>query len=234
MNGDASDDGDASHRGVDTATRVVLVRHGESLWNVEHRLQGHSGPGLSDRGHGQARALGAWLAVTLGSAAVVSSDLPRAHETAEHVATALGTEVVADADLRERSWGDWEGRTVEDLVAERSSTWRRREAGEDVAEEVGGESGPVLADRVSLALRRHAAGRDAVVLVSHGGSIWHVLHRLLDLPDMTLGGVANTGVAELLLAGDGEAWLQSYNLQSHLDVAGAPFANPGSRSAHHS
>ncbi len=225
------DPSDESSPGA-TATRVVLVRHGESRWNVEQRLQGHSGPGLSARGHDQARAVGAWLAATLGATPVVSSDLPRALETAEHVATALGTDVAIDPALRERSWGRWEGRTVAELTAEGSPEWQRRADGEDVADEVGGESGPALAARVLPAVRRHARNRDVVVLVSHGGSIWHALHALLGLPDMTLGGVANTGVAEVLLGVDGHAWLQAYNLQGHLAGDGARATEPGARGRH--
>lgn len=218
----------------DTATtRVVLVRHGESGWNTEHRIQGHSGPGLTARGHAQARAVAGWLAATIGPVPVVSSDLARARETAEHVVAATGVALAFDPDLRERSWGSWEGRTVADLDAEGSSAWSRRAGGEDVADEVGGESGPVLAARVVPALHRHAADRDAVVLITHGGSIWHALHHLLDLPDMTLGGVANTGVAEVLLGADGHAWLQGYNLVSHLGPDGTPFADPGTRQRHH-
>lgn len=221
MVGDGSGtDDEETGAGGTGGTRVFFVRHGESVWNLEHRLQGHSGPGLSEHGHDQARRLGAWLAETVGRADVVSSDLPRATETAAHVAAALGTDVVVDQDLRERSWGRWEGRTVDDLVAEDSSAWNRRALGEDVAEEVGGESGRALADRVVAAVERHVRGRQAVVLVSHGGSIWHALHRLLALPAMTLGGVANTGVAEVLVAGDGSVWLESYNRQAHLAGGG--------------
>lgn len=228
---DPSDDGASWDDEV--ATRVVLVRHGQSHWNVEHRLQGHAGSGLSRHGHDQARSLASWLAAMLTSAPVVSSDLQRARETATHIGSAMGVEVTEDRDLRERSWGTWEGRTVAELTAEDSVAWRRRATGQDVAPEVGGESGPQLAARMVPAIRRHARGRDVVVLVTHGGSIWHGLHALLDLPNMTLGGVANTGVSEVLLTGDGHAWLQSYNLQGHLGVNGAPFARPDGRQRHH-
>ncbi len=234
--GDSGDHADPSDDGAGwdevSTTRVVLVRHGESHWNVQRRLQGHSGSGLSPAGHDQARAVADWLAATLGSAPVVSSDLQRARETAGHVASALASDVVEDPDLRERSWGAWEGRTVEELTAEGSDAWRRRATGEDVAGEVGGESGPDLAARVVPAIRRHAADREAVVVVSHGGSIWHGLHGLLGLPAMTLGGVANTGVSEVLLTGDGHAWLQSYNLRGHLGPDGLPAARSAAGARH--
>lgn len=196
-------------------TRVFLVRHGESVWNAQRRLQGHGGVGLSEAGRRQAEAVAGWLAETLGPAPVVSSDLARARETAEPIAAALGADLQLDEDLRERSFGEWEGRSVHELTTEDSPLWRRWADGEDVATEVGGESGPALADRVVPAVRRHAEGVDAVVLVTHGGAIWHGLHALLDLPPLTLGGVGNTGVSEVLLV-DGHSWLQAYNVQPHL------------------
>lgn len=206
-------------------TRVLLVRHAESVWNTQRRLQGHGGVGLSETGRRQAEALAGWLAGTIGPAPVVSSDLARARETGEVIATALGADLQVDPDLRERSFGDWEGRSVEDLTAEDSPLWQRFADGEDVATEVGGESGPDLAGRVVPAIRRHADGVEAVVLVTHGGSIWHGLHALLDLPPRTLGGVGNTALSEVLMV-DGHAWLQSYNAQPHLPPDDGPVRVP--------
>ncbi len=206
-------------------TRVLLVRHAESVWNTQRRLQGQAGTGLSEDGRRQSEALAGWIATALGPAPVVSSDLARARETATPIAAALGADLEVDADLRERSFGSWEGRSVADLTAEDSELWRRFADGDDVATEVGGESGPDLAARVVAAIRRHAEGREAVVLVTHGGSIWHGLHALLDLPPRTLGGVGNTGVSEVLLVG-GHAWLQSYNVRAHLDGGEPPAGIP--------
>lgn len=196
-------------------TRVVLVRHGESRWNTQRRIQGHSGVGLNETGRRQAEAVAGWLATSLGPAPVVASDLARARETAEPISAALGADLQIDENLRERSFGDWEGRSVEELATENSPLWQRWADGEDVATEIGGESGADLAARVVPAIHRHAEGVDAVVLVTHGGAIWHGLHALLELPPRTLGGVGNTGVSEVLLV-DGHAWLQTYNVQPHL------------------
>lgn len=201
-------------------TTLLLVRHGESAWNAEHRVQGHAGSGLTELGHQQAKATAAHLGDALARAVVVASDLVRATETAAPIAAALGAEVVLDPDLRERSFGTWEGRTVAELAEEGSDEWRRWRAGEDVATLVGGESGAQLTARVLPALQRHAEGLDEAVLVvvTHGGVIWHGLHALLDLPAMTLGGVGNASISEVLV-GSRDAWLQAYNVQAHLAAA---------------
>jgi broad specificity phosphatase PhoE len=89
-------------------TTLLLVRHGETDWNAEGRLQGHTDMPLNDLGRRQARALADELAGD-GIEAVYSSDLARASETAEIVAERLGLPVGLDPDLREKDWGTWEG-----------------------------------------------------------------------------------------------------------------------------
>lgn len=194
---------------------LLLVRHGESLWNLEGRIQGQRCPGLSARGHAQADALATAYAGRLGrlrdaaagAVRVVSSDLRRARETAAPLAAALELEADTDVRLRERAFGRWEGRSHAELAEEEPDRWQRWTSGADVMAEIGAESAEQLADRVTPALRAlHAATPDGgtCVVVSHGGSIWHGLHRLLSLPPRSLGPVGNAAVAELLLltAGD--------------------------------
>ena len=91
------------------ATRVLLVRHGQSEWNAVGRWQGQADPPLSDVGRAQARA----AAHSLGALdAIFASDLQRATETAAIIAAELGVgPVVVDADLRERDAGEWSGLT---------------------------------------------------------------------------------------------------------------------------
>jgi probable phosphoglycerate mutase len=140
-------------------TTLLLVRHGETDWNAEGRLQGHTDRSLNDFGRRQARDLAEELAGEPLDA-VYSSDLARARETAEIVGARLGLAVVLDHDLREKDWGSWEGltpaeRALVDLVGE--STERHRE-------------------RTLAALRRiakrHPDGR--VLVVTHGGSVRRV------------------------------------------------------------
>src|SRR4029079_3482461 len=91
-------------------TTILLARHGETDWNVERRVQGHSDTPLNDTGRGQARALAEELAGEPIDA-VYSSDLVRAHETARLVAEQRGLDVTAIRDLREKHFGTWEGLT---------------------------------------------------------------------------------------------------------------------------
>jgi glucosyl-3-phosphoglycerate phosphatase len=190
--------------------QLLLVRHGESRWNAEGRIQGQACAGLSARGHAQVQALadsvGPGLArrVAADPAGVrlVTSDLQRATETAAPLGRLLGIDPVHDRRLRERSFGSWEGRSHSELAIDEPERYRRWTTGVDVMGEIGAESAAELADRVAPALAEllTATPRGGVtVAVSHGGSIWHGLHRLLHLPPRSLGPVGNASVAEVLL-----------------------------------
>src|SRR5919106_6160019 len=98
------------------ATRIILARHGETDWNLERRWQGHSDRPLNETGLAQAEELAEQLAGE-PIAAVYSSDLIRAHETARIVSERLGLDVVAVPGLRERRFGSWEG--LQDVEVER-------------------------------------------------------------------------------------------------------------------
>lgn len=196
----------------------MLVRHGQTDANLERRIQGHGGAGLSELGAEQAERTAAWLAALHPGATVVSSDLQRSRETAAPLAARLGTEVVADAGLRERDFGAW----TDQLVSELAGTWpelaERWAGGEDVVAEVGGESSAELVGRVVATLRRLVGGVPAgatVICVTHGGPIWHGTHALLEVEPPRLGPVANGSITRLTVA-DGKALLDSWNELGHL------------------
>jgi broad specificity phosphatase PhoE len=149
-------------------TTILLVRHGETDWNAERRVQGHSDTPLNDTGREQARALAEELAAERIDA-VYSSDLLRAHETARIVAESKGLGVTAIRDLRERHFGTWEGLTDVEIFSRfpeaANGPWGDAETKEQ------------MAARVSGALHRiaetHPGGR--VLVVSHGGPLRAVL-----------------------------------------------------------
>jgi probable phosphoglycerate mutase len=152
-------------------TTIHLARHGETDWNRELRWQGHSDPPLNDRGRGQARSLAASLAGR-SLAAVYSSDLRRAAETAEIVAEQLQLPVRVHPGLREIDVGSWEGFTLAELdarVPDAVARWKR--TGDHAWD--GGESHEEMAARVLEAIRSIAARHqgDEVLVVSHGGPI---------------------------------------------------------------
>jgi broad specificity phosphatase PhoE len=149
-------------------TTFLLVRHGETDWNFERRVQGQADRPLNDTGRAQASA----LADELESEpidVVYSSDLVRAHETARTVAERKGLPVIALPELREKHFGSWEGLTEEDVLARfpeaRRGHWGDAETNEEVT------------SRVLAALQRiaetHPHGR--VLVVSHGGPLRAVL-----------------------------------------------------------
>lgn len=137
-------------------TTLLLVRHGETDWNAESRLQGHTDRPLSDYGRRQARRLADELADEPLDA-IYASDLERARETAEIVGERLGLPVVLDPDLREKDWGTWEGLTP----VERDRV------------ELVGESTEAHQERILFALARIAETHpgERVLVVTHGGSM---------------------------------------------------------------
>lgn len=181
-----------------------LVRHGQSTWNVEGRLQGQTPhPDLTDLGHEQARSAAATIrGLVEGTVAVVSSDLRRASRTAEHIAWALGVAVALDADLREQALGALEGRLATDLTAE--PTPRDRHVSE--VRWGGGESLEDVHHRLAAPVRRaRATAYDHVVWVTHGDTMRVALARLAGRThrEVEWDPIANGAVVSTLLDREG-------------------------------
>ncbi len=151
-------------------TELLLIRHGETDWNRGGRFQGHADPPLNETGREQARALAQELADAQIDV-VYTSDLARARQTAEIVAAAIGTDVVASRELREIDVGEWQGLTwpeIEERFPEGARNWHDQGHGWDT-----GETYEQLGERILKALRRIAADHPAqrVLVVGHGGTI---------------------------------------------------------------
>lgn len=139
-------------------TRVVVVRHGESHWNVEDRYQGQQDSGLTDVGRAQARIVADWLAEHLPRPATVfSSDLPRVADTAAPYLALLELEAIYDQRLREVDVGTWSGKTFTEVARTDPEMFRRSRAGEDVRRG-GGETFTDLRRRVVAAVSDAATG----------------------------------------------------------------------------
>ncbi len=158
-------------------TRIIAVRHGETAWNVDTRIQGQLDIGLNAMGRWQAHR----LALTLAGepvTAIYASDLLRAWDTALSVSNAVGCEVQTDEGLRERGFGVFEGKTfaqIAELWPDEALQWRKREPA--FAPE-GGESLIRFRERITGVVDRLAAGHagQQIVLVAHGG-VMDVLYR---------------------------------------------------------
>jgi probable phosphoglycerate mutase len=170
-------------------TTVLLVRHGETTWNRDRRVQGWVESALTDRGNEQAAALADAVAGGYDPDRLVVSDLRRTRETAEHLVRATGLSPTFDRDWRERDFGRLQGMAYEELFVDhpqyavsQSGHWaalERPPGGESLLEtrrRVLGAWETLLAD----------AGEDeTVVVVSHGGPLYLVLGAVKDLDIVT-------------------------------------------------
>ena len=191
---------------LEHATRVLAIRHGETAWNVDTRIQGQLDIPLNDTGRWQASRLAHALAGE-PLQAVYASDLGRARETAQALAAAVGLEVVLDPGLRERGFGIFEGRTfreIEQQWPEQAQRWRRRDA--DFGPE-GGETLAAFYERCIAAATRIAQSHlgEAIALVAHGG-VLDCLYRAgtrvaLQAPRTWL--LSNAGINRLLYTTEG-------------------------------
>lgn len=210
------------------ATRIVLIRHGETLWNRAGRIQGHTDIALSPLGLAQAERLAEALADE-PLAALYASDLSRAHQTAQALARRLDLPVRLDAGLRERAFGRFEGLDWEQISRahpEDAERWRRREPDFAVG---GGESLNQFSARALAAVRRAAAAHPGAVvaIVTHGGvldCLYRAATRLaLDAPrNWQLG---NASLNRLLATADGftlVGWNDDHHLAGLTDGDGSP------------
>jgi len=154
----------------DQITRLLVIRHGETAWNLEARIQGHIDIPLNEHGRWQAERLAQALADE-GVDAIYTSDLLRAFDTGQAVARAAGLALQVDAGLRERHFGRLEGLTQDQIARqwpEESRRWRERDPS------YGPEGGEVLqdfyqrcVDTAARLAQRHPG--QTVALVAHGG-----------------------------------------------------------------
>jgi probable phosphoglycerate mutase len=159
------------------SSRIIAVRHGETAWNVDTRIQGQLDIALNERGRWQVGRLGVALREEPVSA-IYTSDLWRAYDTSLSIAQPKGMQVIVDEGLRERGFGTFEGKTFAEIEAhwpEQARRWRQRDP--EFAPE-GGESLLQFRQRVTDTAHRLAASHrgEQIVLVAHGG-VMDVLYR---------------------------------------------------------
>ena len=161
------------------STRIVAIRHGETAWNASTRIQGHTDIPLNDHGQRQAQLLAQALAQADTIDAIYCSDLQRALATAQALSQQTGVRLVTHVGLRERAFGEFEGRSfaqVELESPEQAQQWRTRVP--DWTPPGGGESLLAMQQRVMTtvnALAQQHPGQQ-IAVVAHGG-VLDVLYR---------------------------------------------------------
>jgi len=162
--------------------RIFLIRHGETIWNSEMKLQGHTDIPLSDTGVAQAKALAQRLA-SQAISAVYCSDLGRAVETASHIAVSRGLEMIPQKALRELNFGRWEGLTFSQIKEQYGDLVQRWWATPLSVDVPGGEGLSGLASRVVQAVKeiveKHQG--EQVAVVCHGGPIRSLVCTVLNM-----------------------------------------------------
>jgi len=212
-------------------TRLVLVRHGQTAWNLEGRAQGHTDVGLDDTGRAQAAALAPYVAA-MGPTALWSSDLARARETAGYLAAATGLEVRPDPRLREFDAGERAGLTTAEFAERFPDAHASWQDGHITGHVPGAETIAQVTARMVPALREAwdaTAPGDTSVVVAHGACLKVSLLALLGWPEALIGsvrGLDNCGWAVLEADPHGRGIrLASYNETAHPAVHGPDFAS---------
>jgi probable phosphoglycerate mutase len=201
-------------------TRVLAIRHGETAWNVDTRIQGQLDIPLNDTGRWQAERLAAAVAEE-GLHAIYASDLLRAHQTAQAIGRATGLPIGADPGLRERGFGSFEGHTyleIERRWPEESMRWRKREV--DFSPGGVGESLRVFYERCVNTAARLAAAHpgQTIAIVAHGG-VMDCLYRAasrVDLQAARSWQLGNASINRLLYTPEGFS-LVGWSDTAHLE-----------------
>jgi len=209
------------------STRIVVVRHGETQWNLAARIQGHQDSPLTATGEAQARAIAARLAAEKFDR-LVASDLGRAWRTAEAIAARTGNRIEADARFRERNYGVAEGLTYAEIETRYPEVFARvRDADPDFVVP-GGESRRQLFERVREAfeaLAGEAPGANLAV-ICHGGvlaALYRHVHALA-LAEQHAIPIPNASF-NALVYDDGRWLVEAWGDTAHL-AAAAPFVEP--------
>ena len=205
-------------------TRFIVVRHGETVWNTETRIQGQTDSDLTAAGLAQAEAIGRRLGRERFDV-LVSSDMGRAMRTAQAIAAHCKLAVTPEPRLRERSFGQGEGLTYAEVDARWPGVFSRADNTDPDAVVPGGETRRQFHERIragfeSLA-RVHAGKR--VAAVTHGG-VLAVLARIVHgIPIAHAHKVAISNASYNAVVFDGDAWaLEAWDDTAHLDDA-TPF-----------
>ena len=201
-------------------TRICFVRHGETDWNIEQRMQGHIDLALNATGEAQAEAVGRCFQ-GMQASALYCSDLLRARQTAQPIADALRMPMLLLPSLRERHFGRCEGMTFAEIAAHNPEDARAIESRDpDYAAPGGGESRRQHQSRILACVERLVDAHPAqtIVAVTHGGVLDVIYRRARGLPDDAPRDypILNAGINWVVI--DGEEWtIERWGDAAHLE-----------------
>lgn len=201
-------------------TRVIFIRHGQTLWNIEKREMGHLDSPLSSKGEEQAARLADRL-VSIKFAQLYSSDLGRAVRTAEFIQTRTGKIIRTDIELRERNMGIFQGCTRTEMAEKYPKEWDAYNSPNKFDYVIpGGESQRQRYERSIRVFNRLADEHpeETIVLVSHGGILRGIFEYVLQLPPGNEDRFKRRNATYNLFVKNNGIWsLDTWGDTSHLD-----------------
>jgi 2,3-bisphosphoglycerate-dependent phosphoglycerate mutase len=203
-----------------STTTLVIIRHGETLWNREQRIQGHLDSALTPEGIAQARACATRLAAEQFDAAV-ASDLDRVRHTAEILVSARALPIAFDASLRERCFGIGEGMTYAEMDRRYPQMFAQAGLVDSEFALPNGETRSVFHGRVRDAITRLATEHEGkrLLVVTHGGVLGVIYRWLNNLPLASSQRVAIPNVAYNRISIQPDGWkIEVWADTSHLGV----------------
>jgi alpha-ribazole phosphatase len=197
-----------------------MVRHGETDWNIEGRAQGQTDTPLNEKGRTQAQHVASRLA-GIDFAAVYSSDLTRVMETARPIVSNRDLEIKTMPQLREKSYGKWEGMSFQEVEEQYPELFKRLFQEDINFAPPEGESDSDVYSRTGLAAETLKSAHEDdcnVLIVAHGGSLRALMANILDMPAdyMWRFKLANGGLSMVSLYNCGGATLDLLNDTNHL------------------
>jgi len=175
--------------------QLLIARHAETMWNVEHRIQGWTDSKLTATGTLQARSLAERLRKKR-LAAIYCSSSGRAITTAECIALWQGRDPIPMDDFRETSWGQWEGMTADEIALKYPDDWAKFRTKDNPTEDEevetdsityvpGGETIAEASKRINKGLdaviQKHMDSDDPILIVGHGGSLRFLFTRAIGI-----------------------------------------------------
>ncbi len=197
---------------------LVVIRHGETEWNIQGRWQGHNDSPLTSNGIDQARAVAKALK-SFKTSVLYSSDLGRTMQTAEYIVAETGHDIMVDDRLRERHLGIFQGLTIRQMSESHPLVYERFKSGDVDYKIPEGESIRQRFTRSVECLNEIASNHEGetIIVVTHGGVVDGYFRYVtgLDLSATRHHKIWNCGIN--IFAKDSNGWtLQSFGDVSHL------------------